>query len=76
MDNLNEKKETKNMDTELCDKNIKLKKIKKKKKKQSYKSMMKSIMKSSSTIEERKIQNKKYLSNSLGGGKFQKFEKI
>mgnify|MGYP003995316811 CR=1 FL=1 len=54
----------------------KTKKKKKKKKKNSYKSMMAAIMKSSSSTEERKQQNKQHISNSLGGGQFEKFERI
>jgi len=51
-------------------------KKKKKKKKNSYKSMMADIMKSSRSTEERKKQNKQHISNSLGGGQFEKFERI
>ena len=54
----------------------KMKKKKKKKKKNSYKSMMAGIMKSSCSTEERKKLNKQHISNSLGGGQFEKFEKM
>ena len=54
----------------------KVKKKKKKKKKSSYKSMMASMMKSSRTPEQRKAESKAAIAGALGGGQFQKFEKL
>ena len=51
-------------------------KKKKKKKKNSYKKMMKNIMKSTRSKKEIKEENIKQISTSLGGGEFEKFEKI
>ena len=55
----------------------KKKKKKKKSKKQSYKDMMANILKPKLTDEERsKLKKDSLLQNALGGGRFQKMEKI
>jgi len=62
------------------EKSIKSKKKKKKKKKtkkQSYKDMMADILKPKLTDEERsKLKKDSMVQNALGGGRFQKMEKI
>ena len=72
--------ETKSTQTPTVEKSVKSekkKKKKKKKKKQSYKDMMTDILKPKLTDEERsKLKKESLLQNALGGGRFQKMEKI
>ena len=57
--------------------NISTKKTKKKKKtKNTYKSLLRSIKKSSRTDEQKKADYRNKLSQSLGGGSFNKIDKL
>ena len=72
--------ETKSTQTPTLEKQVKSEKKKKKKKKskkQSYKDMMAEILKPKITDEERiKLKKDSMQQNALGGGRFQKMEKI
>ena len=72
--------ETKSTQTPTVEKQVKSEKKKKKKKKskkQSYKDMMADILKPKLTEQERsKLKKDSLMQNALGGGRFQKMEKI